>query len=58
MRYSSRDEDMFPTITTANLMSNYFNTDKKEVKISSVGVNNAIIEIIFLAVMLDFKFSF
>ncbi|XP_028400156.1 centrobin-like isoform X2 [Dendronephthya gigantea] len=34
MRFSSRDEDMFPTITTANLMSNYLNTDTKEVRVS------------------------
>jgi hypothetical protein len=32
-RYSAGGEDMFPSITTANLMSSYLNTAKKEVNI-------------------------
>ena len=30
-RYATRDEDIFPRITTANLMNSFLNTDKKEV---------------------------
>ncbi|CAB4010541.1 Hypothetical predicted protein, partial [Paramuricea clavata] len=34
-RYSGGGEDMFPSITTTNLMSSYLNTNKKEVRMSN-----------------------